>query len=210
MIGENWQLVTEEPVEFEKSPVQVQDWRRITDRFRGVCRIDPNLVKGNRRMSTCNRLDLQTLESPPVMPKSLPDHWFRRLMTSSLSYSMHIYVKCQVSCHTLTGWMHVTYSSCNLWVLEMSCAWASMVCGGERGGGKCLGICNYFYKTRWNITRSICIFCQQNSLNFLLYIQVALYGLCWLPLISFIKQGRSNLTTHWRRHVQRSLDSSIS
>ena len=24
---------------------------------------------------TCNRLDLQTLESQPVMPKNLPDHW---------------------------------------------------------------------------------------------------------------------------------------
>jgi hypothetical protein len=26
-------------------------------------------------MSTCNRLDLQTLGSQPVMPKNLPDHW---------------------------------------------------------------------------------------------------------------------------------------
>ena len=25
-------------------------------------------------MSTCNRLDLQTLGSQPVMPKNLPDH----------------------------------------------------------------------------------------------------------------------------------------
>ena len=28
-----------------------------------------NFIKENRRMSTCNRLDLQTLESQPVMPK---------------------------------------------------------------------------------------------------------------------------------------------
>jgi hypothetical protein len=28
-------------------------------------------------MSTCNRLDLQTLGSLPVMPKNLPDHWSR-------------------------------------------------------------------------------------------------------------------------------------
>ena len=27
-----------------------------------------------RKMSTCNRLDLQTLGSQPVMPKNLPDH----------------------------------------------------------------------------------------------------------------------------------------
>ena len=26
-------------------------------------------------MSTCNRLDLQTRGSQPVMPKNLPDHW---------------------------------------------------------------------------------------------------------------------------------------
>ena len=26
-------------------------------------------------MSTCNRLDLQTLGSQPVMPKNLLDHW---------------------------------------------------------------------------------------------------------------------------------------
>jgi hypothetical protein len=26
-------------------------------------------------MSTCNRLDLQTLGSQPIMPKNLPEHW---------------------------------------------------------------------------------------------------------------------------------------
>ena len=37
----------------------------------------PNLIQENRRMSICNRLDLQTLGSRPVMmPKKLPDHWF--------------------------------------------------------------------------------------------------------------------------------------
>ena len=35
----------------------------------------PNLIKENRGLSTCNRLDLQTLGSQPVMPKNLPDHW---------------------------------------------------------------------------------------------------------------------------------------
>ena len=39
-------------------------------------------------MSTCNRLDLQTLGSQPIMPKNLPDHGVRpslvllRLLTS--------------------------------------------------------------------------------------------------------------------------------
>ena len=40
--------------------------------------IYPNLIKENRRMSTCNRLDLQTLGSQPVMPKNLPDDWHAR------------------------------------------------------------------------------------------------------------------------------------
>ena len=36
MIGENRQLVTDEPVEFDKLPVEVQDFRRITDHFKGI------------------------------------------------------------------------------------------------------------------------------------------------------------------------------
>ncbi len=31
-------------------------------------------MKESRRMSTCNLLDLQTLESQPILPKILPDH----------------------------------------------------------------------------------------------------------------------------------------
>ena len=44
------------------------------DYIRGIYKIYPNLIKENRRMSTCNRLDLQTLGSQPIMPKNLPDH----------------------------------------------------------------------------------------------------------------------------------------
>ena len=51
MIGEHRQLVTDEPVEFEKQPVEVQDCRNITDHFRGIYRIYLNLIKANRRMS---------------------------------------------------------------------------------------------------------------------------------------------------------------
>ena len=72
MIGGNWQLVRSEPVEFEKKPVEVEHCRKITDRFRGIYRIYPNLIMGNRRMSTCNRLEVQTLGSQPVMPKISP------------------------------------------------------------------------------------------------------------------------------------------
>jgi hypothetical protein len=49
MIGENRQLVTDEPVEFEKCPVEVQDCRRNTNHFGGICRrIYPNFIKENR------------------------------------------------------------------------------------------------------------------------------------------------------------------
>ena len=76
LVGEKRQWsVIDEPVEF-------QDCRKITDHFRGIYRIHPNSVKENRRLSTCNRLDLQTLGSRPVMmPKNLPDRWNRMLMS---------------------------------------------------------------------------------------------------------------------------------
>jgi hypothetical protein len=65
----NREVVTNEAVE-------VQDCKEITDHFRGIYRIYPNFLKENWRMSTCNRLDLQTLGSQPIklMPKNLPDH----------------------------------------------------------------------------------------------------------------------------------------
>jgi hypothetical protein len=50
MIGENRQLVTNERVEFEKQPVEVQDCRRVTNHFRGIYRIYPNLIKKNWTM----------------------------------------------------------------------------------------------------------------------------------------------------------------
>ena len=43
MIGENQQLVTDEPIEFEKKPIEVQDCRKTTDHFK----IYPNLIKEN-------------------------------------------------------------------------------------------------------------------------------------------------------------------
>ena len=82
MIGENRQLVTNEPVELEKQSVEVQDYMKITDHFRGIYKIYLNLIKENQRMSTCNRWDLQTLRSQPIMPKILPDHCYDLWMIS--------------------------------------------------------------------------------------------------------------------------------
>ena len=64
--GENWQLVTDEPVEFEKWPVEVGDFRRTTDHFRGIYRIYTPL-KQIRKNSTCNRLDLQCPKTSRVL-----------------------------------------------------------------------------------------------------------------------------------------------
>ena len=38
-----------------------RDCRKITDQFRGIYRKYSTLIKENRRMSTCNRLDLQNI-----------------------------------------------------------------------------------------------------------------------------------------------------
>ena len=97
MIGENRQLVPDELVE-------VQDCRRITNRFRGIYRIYPNLMKQNRRMSTCNWLDLQTLGSPLIMPKKIPHHclWCKRGRVLSMPMSAHRPAKMFISFETLS------------------------------------------------------------------------------------------------------------
>ena len=56
IIGENRQLITDEPVKFEKEPVEVGDCKIITDHFRIIYRIYPDIIKENHRMWTCNRL----------------------------------------------------------------------------------------------------------------------------------------------------------
>ena len=85
-IGEKRQLISNEPVEFEKLLVEVGDCRKITDHFRGIYRIYPNLIKEDWRMSTCNRLDLQTLGSQPIMPKNILGH----CLTSLFKLDIHV------------------------------------------------------------------------------------------------------------------------
>ena len=65
--GRNRPLLTDEPVEF-------QDFGKFTNRFRGNYIIDLKLMKENRKMSTCNWLDLETLGSRLAMLKILPGH----------------------------------------------------------------------------------------------------------------------------------------
>ena len=58
-------------------------------------KIYPNLIKENRRMSTCTRLDLQTLGSQLVMSKSLPNHWFEQRTFYIGAFCVEFILACQ-------------------------------------------------------------------------------------------------------------------
>ena len=53
-------------------PVEVRDFQRITDHFRGIYKIYLNWMKQNRKMSTCKPISFWTLGSWPTMPKNFP------------------------------------------------------------------------------------------------------------------------------------------
>jgi hypothetical protein len=65
MIGEDRQLVADDRLKFRTA-------EKLLIILRGIYRIYPNLTKENRRMSTCNRLNLQTLGSQPVYAQKPP------------------------------------------------------------------------------------------------------------------------------------------
>ena len=70
MKGENRLLVTDEPVE-------VQDSRKTTDHFRGIYEIYLKFFKKIQKITTYNRLDLNTLGFWPIIPNNLPGHWLK-------------------------------------------------------------------------------------------------------------------------------------
>ena len=54
--------------------MEVEEFRKsVTGHFRGLCRIYLKLVKKNQQMSTCDRLDLGTRGSRPIMLKISSD-----------------------------------------------------------------------------------------------------------------------------------------
>ena len=68
---------------------------KFIDHLRGIYGIYFTLIKEKRRMSTCNWLDLQTLESQPGMPKNLLDHWLVHIVWNiclKVGCLKHIYV----------------------------------------------------------------------------------------------------------------------
>ena len=76
MSGKNQQLVTDEPVEFEKLwRVEVGDFRRVSDHLRGIYGIYIKWIKKIRKMSTCNQLNLESLGSwPTIYAQKLHGH----------------------------------------------------------------------------------------------------------------------------------------
>ena len=75
------------------------------DHVKGIYRIYPNSIKENRRMSICNRLDLQTGGSQPVVPKNLHGHWFKsitmfcgtdNIMWDSPTFSLNDGIFCKI------------------------------------------------------------------------------------------------------------------
>ena len=72
----NRALVTYEPLAFEKSPVGVQDFGKITHHSIGIYEICLELlIKKYQKITTCNQLDLETLGNWLIcMPKNLPGH----------------------------------------------------------------------------------------------------------------------------------------
>ena len=76
MIGENRQLVTDEPVSLRNNRLKFKTAGKLPIILEEFIEYTPILIQGTRRMWTCNQLDLPTLGwSQPVMPKSLPDRW---------------------------------------------------------------------------------------------------------------------------------------
>jgi len=60
----------------------VQYFRKITNHFRGICRIYLKLIKKSRKITTCNQLNLERLGFWPIMLKILPrtvGHWVANL-----------------------------------------------------------------------------------------------------------------------------------
>ena len=73
MSEKNRQLVTDEHIRLSlrNKSVEAGDFRRVTDHLRGIYRVHLKWVKQNWKMSTCNRLDLESLRSWPTMSKNL-------------------------------------------------------------------------------------------------------------------------------------------
>ena len=65
----NCMLVTDDPIEFEKRLVEVEDFMKITPSFERNLENIPQINKRKPKDVTRNQLDLETLRSQSIMPK---------------------------------------------------------------------------------------------------------------------------------------------
>ena len=85
---------------FKNDQLKVEISGRLPICFRGICRMNLKSVKKNRKITTCNRLDLETLGFWLIMPKILPGHW----STAEKSATCSPFCK---------FWVHHKYSTCS-------------------------------------------------------------------------------------------------
>ena len=84
MNGRIQPVVTDEPVEFEKWPVQIQGIGKSTGPFRRTYRILLNSIKENEKMYLIG-VGNTNLGSRLMIPKNLPGHRARAAPSSTVS-----------------------------------------------------------------------------------------------------------------------------
>ena len=72
LLGKNRQFVTDEPIEFKKNQLEFKGSKKLPINLEDSIEYTSNEWKQNRKMSTSNRLDLESLGSWPTMPKNFP------------------------------------------------------------------------------------------------------------------------------------------
>ena len=76
------------------------------DHFRGIYKIYLKWIKQNRKMSTCNRLDLESLGSwPTIYAQKLPGHYFREspMPQVNTNHLIVLELACFASCFKTKG-----------------------------------------------------------------------------------------------------------
>ena len=116
----------------DDEPVEVQDLRRITDHSRGIYRgIYLEWIKQDRKMSTCNRVDLESLGSwPTLYAQKLPGHGSWQTRKRSLWNPFHCFPNLKVDYVSKTVWL-LSNARIFLWAHETpkhddACLWSHM------------------------------------------------------------------------------------
>ena len=92
MNGENRPLVTDEPVQLRNSRLKFKTSGKLPIISEESVEYTSHYQSALRKITTCNRLDLETLGSRLLMPKNLPGHW----------YSSSTFISCS------SGFLHST------------------------------------------------------------------------------------------------------